>query len=1328
MSQQSETPVCPHASAAMAAAAAARTEADLSTTRGNETSHEIWRQVQRGLVYPSPYAIMATFWRAAPGTGNPLTRDVLRRVVREVRAEIHRAYGSQNTTAIAGVGFGLWRSWCAEDGTPVPAGMELAFPDAGGDGSTVFGRSSGTFADSRGDLFFHVKSLDPTHCEEVLAFIRRRLREEGCIDPARTVWQAAETRSNQPDHMGGKVLGCRFSENLNNPTDPVSIQANALVGYEDAAHIGASYVLTQRFVINWDRILNMSPDQIEDLVGRTTDDILIPSRDTRSHIRSSRVQDAHGDTMQLLRLSLPFGRSRALADDDLVSKGASRRDEEGIAFAAYARSARVLEEIMDSQIGAEDGFMRDRLLSNVRADVGGLFYVPSVADLGLEPGDLGLDALPEAEDTRWARFPGVDWERLDRHFKVRSDNGLMFYNHKDYLFSVSTMSGERREAYGPPSNRVTRLLANAFSRWQDNWYFDRRQQELKQLSAYVAEGYGEEKAREVMELSIAERMGWAHKVSLGQVFASHAYGFRGRRREGANWINGADTYRVHPVELIVGATPNLGLGQGRYVIDYTRADEQESHFFQNLSYASGVGHVVPGFQRVLDQGLGALLAGVADKRDAARDEKKRQFYAGVHLALEGVRDHCLAYARLAGEMAASMAPTQAAERENLLGIQSRMTHLAAAKPRTMLEAAQLVFTLHASLHLIGEPTAIGRLDQMLDPFYRADVAAGRLSDDEAQEIIDCFWIKVGEKVQLNRQFVEDHQPFGNLAMGGSSGAYPQGAANNQWIQQVTVGGTAPDGSPAYNAVTTLCLRAARRLPLNAPCLSLRVRKDIPREVLREAALALLAGGAHPILLNDDKIIPGLRESGRNIGAGADVAGRAEGCWRSDVSLEAARDYACDGCYEPQIAGQNWFTLGGMATLLPLECALNQGKTWASAGPMWFRGTRTSFSSPPPAEIRSFDQLVELFLEHLRLMYAKQVDGQLAAFGNASSVCPSPLLSSLMDDCLEKGLDIYEGGTRYNFIAPCFTALANTINSLWAIRAMVFDERTACTSLPELVEAMLCDWGRNMAEPFVSTLAGPARIAGRAQRYRQLREVALALPRYGRGQGEIDVFGNDLVRRVAETAVRVFTHPVPATAQKMVDIARRLGTPEKPFGGFQVQPGVGTFENYVEFGAQFGASADGRHRGDPMASELSPIPSPADLPVQHQESVFLDALRGYTGGGTDALWDGAPTDMNIREDFPVEALERVLAAFAAGQGSNILTVTCANPETFAGAARDPEKFDLVRVRMGGWSEFFVAMFPAHQEQHQRRPLSTPEKAPAAVHVGALPIVGDTAPVA
>ena len=106
------------------------------------------------------------------------------------------------------------------------------------------------------------------------------------------------------------------------------------------------------------------------------------------------------------------------------------------------------------------------------------------------------------------------------------------------------------------------------------------------------------------------------------------------------------------------------------------------------------------------------------------------------------------------------------------------------------------------------------------------------------------------------------------------------------------------------------------------------------------------------------------------------------------------------------------------------------------------------------------------------------------------------------------------------------------------------------------------------------------------------------------------------------------------------------------------------------------------------------------------------MEGYAGDGVAAMWDGAPSDFNIREDFPVEALEQALVAFAHGRGASIMTITCANAETYEEATKDPEKYDLLRARMGGWTEFFVTMFPAHQAQHQRRPVESAEAASAA----------------
>ena len=168
---------------------------------------------------------------------------------------------------------------------------------------------------------------------------------------------------------------------------------------------------------------------------------------------------------------------------------------------------------------------------------------------------------------------------------------------------------------------------------------------------------------------------------------------------------------------------------------------------------------------------------------------------------------------------------------------------------------------------------------------------------------------------------------------------------------------------------------------------------------------------------------------------------------------------------------------------------------------------------------------------------------------------------------------------------------------------------------------------------------------------------------------------------------------------------RFGSEEFPFG-IQIQPGVGTFENHVEMGSWNGASADGRRLGTSVASDLSPTPSPADLPIEHQEASFKESLAGFEGTGTDMMTDGAPTDYNIDENFPVEKLVEVMKQFAQGQSSNILTVTVASPDTFTKAVDSPEQYDLLRVRTGGWTNFFTSVFPTIQDQHRRRPVSTP----------------------
>lgn len=760
----------------------------MSNISYNDRFTEVWKYMQRGLVYPSPHATFSTVW-----LNTEITHEKIKQLMIAVRQEVNKnpALSSKNTTLAIGVSFDNWDRICKTESLSRPKGMQLHYPeDKNPNVSKIFTDSNGSFKNSNGDIWLHVKSDDANACEILQEYIKEFLGSD--IKEINEQYTASQSKTGR----NGKVLGCRFSENLNNPSDPISLAKHTLIGAEDIDHFGGSYVLSQRFLINWDQINMMSEDQIEDLIGRKTDDTIIPDRDSRSHIKASRVQDENGNTTPVLRLGLPFGRAESKSSFR-VPKSVTKADEEGIYFAGFAKTAAILEEVMANQIGprhdskedALNGFMNDRLFNNLHSDLGGIFYIPSLKDLKL---DLDNDReseylntfnyLSDSDNLDWKSFPGMDWTRFDRHYANSSDNGLMYYNHSNYLFNMATGLNPHSEFFKPPSNRILSLLENTFSLWQDNWYFNRKQEEIEHgIDYYINQFNIPDKPENIMDLSIMLRKGWAIRLSL-QLFSSENYGFRGRkillkngemipysnRREcDGKIIYGSDTYRIMPDEIIVGAMPNLTLGEGRYVMKYLSEEERLQGFLRNLSEASGVGHVIPNYKKALDLGLAGLQLEITKHASNAQTPEKKDFYEASRLALIGISEYFLNYSKLAFKIADQMQEGQQFEKDNLTAIGQRMKKLSKDKPETFLEAVQFIFTLHSCLHLNGEPTAFGRMDQLLQPFLENHSA----TLEEAQEIIDAFYIKLDEKVQQNRIFMEDHQPFGNLAMGGSSGPY-----------------------------------------------------------------------------------------------------------------------------------------------------------------------------------------------------------------------------------------------------------------------------------------------------------------------------------------------------------------------------------------------------------------------------------------------------------------------------------------------------------------------------------------------------------------------------
>jgi pyruvate-formate lyase len=191
------------------------------------------------------------------------------------------------------------------------------------------------------------------------------------------------------------------------------------------------------------------------------------------------------------------------------------------------------------------------------------------------------------------------------------------------------------------------------------------------------------------------------------------------------------------------------------------------------------------------------------------------------------------------------------------------------------------------------------------------------------------------------------------------------------------------------------------------------------------------------------------------------------------------------------------------------------------------------------------------------------------------------------------------------------------------------------------------------------------------------------------------------------AMQTMTRPKPALAALYEKMAQRFGTKAHPFGGFSMQPGVGTFASYVEQGLGCAASADGRLASQPLGTDMSPAPSPVDqpaTPATRQLADAVEALEGLRSDDSFGYANGAPIDLNIDERMTEQRLVEILDAFTGGAGSNVLTVTAGDQEILLEAAVSPESFDLLRVRMGGWTEMFIAMHAAHQRVHPRRPFS------------------------
>ncbi|UCD04644.1 MAG: glycyl radical protein [candidate division WOR-3 bacterium] len=336
-------------------------------------------------------------------------------------------------------------------------------------------------------------------------------------------------------------------------------------------------------------------------------------------------------------------------------------------------------------------------------------------------------------------------------------------------------------------------------------------------------------------------------------------------------------------------------------------------------------------------------------------------------------------------------------------------------PRTFWEALQYYWFVH--LGVITEFNTWdsfnpGRLDQHLYPFYKRDIATGRLTKDRARELLQAFWIK-----------------FNNQPAPPKVGVTAQESNTYTDFCLINLGGLKPDGSNAVNELSYLVLDVIEEMRILQPSSMLQVSHKSPERFLERALKIVRTGFGQPSIFNADEIVQELLRQGK--------------------SVIDARNGGASGCVETGAFGKESYILTGYFNLVKiLEITLNNGK-----GPL--TGATLGLRTGSPLRFKTFDGLFSAYKKQLEHFIDIKIKGNIIIERIYAKYMPAVFLSALIDDCIDKGKDYHNGGARYNTSYIQGVGLGSITDSLAAIKFHIFDKKDI--SMRRLVRALRNDF-------------------------------------------------------------------------------------------------------------------------------------------------------------------------------------------------------------------------------------------------------------------------------
>ena len=697
-----------------------------------------------------------------------------------------------------------------------------------------------------------------------------------------------------------------------------------------------------------------------------------------------------------------------------------------------------------------------------------------------------------------------------------------------------------------------------------------------------------------------------------------------------------------------------------YMAPETLKAMEHNMFTPGNYFYNGVGHFTVQYEKVLAVGFEGIMDEVrraqAKMNFGDADYATRShFYEAVLINCQAVIDYAKRYAALAQKEAdGCMDPARKAE---LLAIAANCSKVPGKGADTFYEACQSFWFVQQLLQMesSGHSISPGRFDQYMYPYYKRSLDEGIMTRAQAQEYIDCIWVKLND---LNKcRDAESAKGFAGYSL----------------FQNLIVGGQDEQGRDVTNDLSFMCIDASFHVFLPMPSLSIRVWNGSPQDLLLRAAELTRTGIGLPAYYNDEVIIPSLMSRG--------------------LTLEDARTYNIIGCVEPQKAGKTngWHDAAFYNMCRPLELVFHNGIDC---------GEQIGPKTGDVEQMQTFEEFFDAYKTQMDYFISLLVNADNAIDQAHMERAPLALLACMVDDCIARGKTCEEGGAVYNFTGPQGFGIANVADSLYAIKKLVYDEKKV--TMADYKKAITFNYGKEVHPLVVAQVAGTvarqlaengvkadaAAVAQATQtiiresvtaedqrKFKELLNMIDEITKFGNDDEEVDAF--------AREAAYTYTRP--------------LLQYKNPRGG-QFQAGLYPVSANVPLGAQTGATPDGRFAGVPVADGVSPT---AGRDVQGPTAAANSVAKldhGIASNGT--LFNQKVHPSALSGAAGLENFVNLIRTYFDNKGMH-MQFNVVSRETLLDAQKHPENYKHLVVRVAGYSALFTTLSKSLQDDIIRR---------------------------